>query len=115
MSFRIRWWCSSNRWRKNRPTRRLCHLHSVEVLQVPRLSNAAQKGVRISKLVTTIDHNREHANLSSAIRLYVLDYAIFPEMSMANQKQPPGEPMTLSNVRAGRAGLNLSSSACSPS
>ena len=35
---------------------------------------AANQSVRISKLVTTIDRNREHANLSSAIRLYVLHY-----------------------------------------
>jgi len=35
---------------------------------------AANQSVRVSKLVTTIDRNREHANLSSAIRLYVLDY-----------------------------------------
>jgi predicted DNA-binding ribbon-helix-helix protein len=35
---------------------------------------ATNQSVRISKLVTTIDRNREHANLSSAIRLYVLDY-----------------------------------------
>jgi len=35
---------------------------------------SAAKGVRPSELVTTIAHGREHANLSSAIRLYVLDY-----------------------------------------
>jgi predicted DNA-binding ribbon-helix-helix protein len=35
---------------------------------------SAAKGVRVSELVATIDHGREHANLSSAIRLYVLDY-----------------------------------------
>ena len=35
---------------------------------------SAVKGVMVSKLVATIDHGREHANLSSAIRQYVLDY-----------------------------------------
>jgi predicted DNA-binding ribbon-helix-helix protein len=35
---------------------------------------SAAQGVRPSKLVTTINHGREHTNLSSAIRLYVLDY-----------------------------------------
>jgi predicted DNA-binding ribbon-helix-helix protein len=32
------------------------------------------QGVRVSELVATIDHDREHVNLCSAIRLYVLDY-----------------------------------------
>ena len=35
---------------------------------------SAAQGVGISELAATIDHDREHANLSSAIRLYVLDY-----------------------------------------
>ena len=35
---------------------------------------AAHEGVSIPRLVTRIDTKREHANLSSAIRLYVLDY-----------------------------------------
>ena len=35
---------------------------------------SAAQGVGISELAATIDHGREHANLSSAIRLYVLDY-----------------------------------------
>jgi predicted DNA-binding ribbon-helix-helix protein len=32
------------------------------------------QGVRVSDLTATIDQGREHANLSSAIRLYLLDY-----------------------------------------
>jgi predicted DNA-binding ribbon-helix-helix protein len=35
---------------------------------------SAAQGVGISELAATIDHGREHANLSSAIRLYILDY-----------------------------------------
>ena len=37
---------------------------------------AAQEGVAIAALVTRIDADRQHANLSSAIRLYVLDYYV---------------------------------------
>ena len=35
---------------------------------------AADKGVFISTLVTRIDADREHLNLSSAVCLYVLDH-----------------------------------------
>jgi predicted DNA-binding ribbon-helix-helix protein len=35
---------------------------------------AAERRVKLSHLVTAIDGRREHANLSSAIRLFVLDY-----------------------------------------
>jgi predicted DNA-binding ribbon-helix-helix protein len=35
---------------------------------------AATQSVRTSELVATINRDREHANLSSAIRLYVLNY-----------------------------------------
>ena len=35
---------------------------------------AAERHVKLSDLVTGIDGRREHANLSSAIRLFVLDY-----------------------------------------
>jgi predicted DNA-binding ribbon-helix-helix protein len=35
---------------------------------------ADKRGVHISHLVAAIDGQREHANLSSAIRLFVLDY-----------------------------------------
>jgi predicted DNA-binding ribbon-helix-helix protein len=35
---------------------------------------SAAQGVRPSKLVTTINHGSEHANLSSAVRSYVLNY-----------------------------------------
>jgi len=35
---------------------------------------AAERHVKLSDLVTAIDGRREHANLSSAVRLFVLDY-----------------------------------------
>jgi predicted DNA-binding ribbon-helix-helix protein len=35
---------------------------------------AALRGTTLSDLVATIDTNREHANLSSAIRLFILDF-----------------------------------------
>ena len=35
---------------------------------------AATQNVRVSELVATVDRSRKHANLSSSLRLYVLDY-----------------------------------------
>jgi predicted DNA-binding ribbon-helix-helix protein len=35
---------------------------------------AAAKGMRVSELVAAIDNNRRQGNLSSNIRLFVLDY-----------------------------------------
>jgi predicted DNA-binding ribbon-helix-helix protein len=35
---------------------------------------AAKRGLTIGALVSTIENNRRHKNLSSAIRVYVLDY-----------------------------------------
>lgn len=35
---------------------------------------AAGRGMTLSELVATIDTRRQHGNLSSAIRLFVLDY-----------------------------------------
>jgi predicted DNA-binding ribbon-helix-helix protein len=35
---------------------------------------ARQRGVTLSQLVATIDHQRQHGNLSSAIRLFVLSH-----------------------------------------
>jgi predicted DNA-binding ribbon-helix-helix protein len=35
---------------------------------------AGSRGRNLSELVATIDSERKHANLSSAIRLYVLDH-----------------------------------------
>ena len=35
---------------------------------------AAHEGISVPVLITLIDTDRDHANLSSAVRLYVLDY-----------------------------------------
>jgi predicted DNA-binding ribbon-helix-helix protein len=35
---------------------------------------AAAQGTPVGRLVATIDSERQHANLSSAVRLFVLDY-----------------------------------------
>ncbi|QOZ72135.1 ribbon-helix-helix domain-containing protein [Bradyrhizobium arachidis] len=35
---------------------------------------SGQRNMSLSDLVSEIDHNRQHANLSSAIRLYVLAF-----------------------------------------
>lgn len=35
---------------------------------------ANEKGVSVNQLVTDIDSSREHENLSSAIRVYILQY-----------------------------------------
>ena len=35
---------------------------------------AARRGVAVAELVATIDAGRQHGNLSSAVRLFVLDY-----------------------------------------
>jgi predicted DNA-binding ribbon-helix-helix protein len=35
---------------------------------------AAKRDVTLSDMVATIDHERQHGNLSSAIRLFVLDH-----------------------------------------
>jgi predicted DNA-binding ribbon-helix-helix protein len=35
---------------------------------------AQRQGERVSEIVAKIDKDREHANLSSAVRLFVLDY-----------------------------------------
>jgi predicted DNA-binding ribbon-helix-helix protein len=35
---------------------------------------AAAQGTTTGRLITTIDHERQHINLSSAIRLFVLNY-----------------------------------------
>jgi predicted DNA-binding ribbon-helix-helix protein len=43
------------------------------------------KGITVAELVTEIDANRKHANLSSAIRLFVLDHY----RSLASARKQP--------------------------
>jgi predicted DNA-binding ribbon-helix-helix protein len=52
-----------------------------------------QRGITMTYLVSTIDAERKHANLSSAIRLFVLDYyrglvVAAAEPAAATTKQP---------------------------
>ena len=45
------------------------------------------KGMTLAELVTMIDTNRKHANLSSAIRLFVLDH--YRSISRASPRRLP--------------------------
>jgi predicted DNA-binding ribbon-helix-helix protein len=51
-----------------------------------------QRGITMTYLVSSIDAERKHANLSSAIRLFVLDYyrnlVVTAEPAAATSKQP---------------------------
>jgi predicted DNA-binding ribbon-helix-helix protein len=49
---------------------------------------AAQEGVPVSQLVSRIDTDRNHANLSSAVRIYLLDhYRRLAEGAAAGSRQ----------------------------
>ena len=54
---------------------------------------ARGRGVTLSDLVATIDADRQHANLSSAIRLFVLgvyrDHICIPELPMHGKEAIP--------------------------
>ena len=60
---------------------------------------ATQQGVTMSALVSTIDSDRQHNNLSSAIRLFVLDHyrALADAHRSAEGPNEKGHP-----VRSGR-------------
>jgi predicted DNA-binding ribbon-helix-helix protein len=45
------------------------------------------KGITVAELVTELDTNRKHANLSSAIRLFVLDH--YRSISRASPRRLP--------------------------
>ena len=52
----------------------------------------------MSELVSSIDAQRQHGNLSSALRLFVLDYyrskaAEKPDDEMLDQQSPPSAPV----------------------
>ena len=55
---------------------------------------AGERDVTLSDLVATIDTDRRHGNLSSAIRLFVLDYYRANMNAVAEQK-PAHEPLTI--------------------
>ena len=54
---------------------------------------AVTRKIPLSDLVSTINSERQHVNLSSVIRLFVLEYY----RGLASN--PPGPPMTLGNMR----------------
>jgi len=51
---------------------------------------AGGRGMTMSDLVATIDSERKQGNLSSAIRLFVLDYFRTRAVSAAPDSKPPG-------------------------
>jgi predicted DNA-binding ribbon-helix-helix protein len=59
-------------------------LHLEDVFWLALKDIATQEGTSLRQLVQRIDTNRQHPNLSSAMRLFVLDYY----MTLAEQKTP---------------------------
>jgi predicted DNA-binding ribbon-helix-helix protein len=59
---------------------------------------AGGRDVTLSDLVSTIDSDRRHGNLSSAIRLFVLDY-YRSQIPGHQAEQPHGAPRELMSVR----------------
>jgi predicted DNA-binding ribbon-helix-helix protein len=71
------------------------------------------RNLRMSELVSRIDEDRDNKNLSSAIRVFVLDHyrqvASNRHQLMAKQRREPGSPVTLGNIRQlGVCGLIMS-------
>jgi predicted DNA-binding ribbon-helix-helix protein len=62
---------------------------------------AAKRGVKVGELVSTIDNNRRHENLSSAIRLFVLcHYRALAERRAARpRKGRPDDRTALTHKR----------------
>jgi predicted DNA-binding ribbon-helix-helix protein len=50
---------------------------------------ARERGVTLSELVGTIDSDRQHGNLSSAIRLFVLEHYRALPSRMRSASEPP--------------------------
>jgi predicted DNA-binding ribbon-helix-helix protein len=57
---------------------------------------AADRGMTLSDVVATIDTDRQHGNLSSAIRLFVLDHY---RAGSGGQRGTPEAPRDLAPVR----------------
>jgi predicted DNA-binding ribbon-helix-helix protein len=53
---------------------------------------AGSRDMTLSELVATIDTGRQHGNLSSAIRLFVLDF-YRSQLGEENERRPPHEMM----------------------
>ena len=64
---------------------------------------AGGRDVTLSDLVSTIDSDRRHGNLSSAIRLFVLDY--YRAQIPGHQAEPVGTPRDLMNVRTAQPAM----------
>jgi predicted DNA-binding ribbon-helix-helix protein len=64
---------------------------------------AGGRDVTLSDLVSTIDSDRRHGNLSSAIRLFVLDY--YRAQIPGHQATDHGAPRDLMGVRATQPAL----------
>jgi predicted DNA-binding ribbon-helix-helix protein len=64
---------------------------------------AVIQNLRLSELVARIDGDLDNKNLSSAIRVFVLDHyrqvASNRHQGMAKQRHEPGSPMTLGSLR----------------
>jgi predicted DNA-binding ribbon-helix-helix protein len=58
---------------------------------------ANSQNTSVHDLVSMIDKKRQVGNLSSAVRLFILDY--YRPRLMTGHKQPHGPPMTLGNMR----------------
>jgi predicted DNA-binding ribbon-helix-helix protein len=59
---------------------------------------AGQRSMTLSELIGEIDTNRHHGNLSSAIRLFVLDY--FRSLATGSRVGPSRTAVTLRTVEA---------------
>ena len=55
---------------------------------------AGSRDLTMSELVASIDHDRRHGNLSSAIRLFVLDYYRAQLPMAESETKSPREPLT---------------------
>ena len=63
---------------------------------------AGARAVTLSDLVSTIDSDRRHGNLSSAIRLFVLD---FYRAQIPGHQTDHGAPRDIMSVRAAQPAL----------
>lgn len=68
---------------------------------------AAGRGVTLSELVATIDHDRRQGNLSSAIRLFVLDH--YRSRSDGNHAGEKSHDGSSGNPRSGASSLAAAS------
>jgi predicted DNA-binding ribbon-helix-helix protein len=58
----------------------------------------AQRGLTVSELVSAIDNDRPHGNLSSAIRLFVLDHVRNRAVKPTEESKPPDSAPDLAEL-----------------